>query len=97
MRWEPEGPAWQYVMLDKMPASIDPTLIEENLKRTPAERLQALQAMVDLAEEIRRAREDRAPKAHRDARPGGWAPRAISMTLFGDEIKIMALDDLECA
>jgi len=63
VRWEPEGPAWQYVMLDKMPASIDPTLIEENLKRTPAERLQALQAMVDMAEEIRRAREDRVPKA----------------------------------
>ena len=63
MRWEPEGPAWQYVMLDKMPPSIDRTLIEENLKRTPEERVQALQAMVDLAEEVRRAREDRAPQA----------------------------------
>ena len=63
VRWEPEGPAWQYVMLDKMRPSIDPTLIEENLKRSPTERIQALQAMVDLAEEVRRAREDRVPKA----------------------------------
>lgn len=34
---------------------VDRTLIRENLKRTPAERLQALQAMQRFAAEIRRA------------------------------------------
>lgn len=63
MRWQPEGVPWQYVLLDKMKPSIDVSLIEEDLKLTAAERLEALQAMIDLDEEMRRARADQLSKA----------------------------------
>lgn len=36
---------------------IDITLVEENLKRTPTERVEALLSMLEFVEEARRARE----------------------------------------
>jgi len=38
---------------------VDITLIDEGLKRTVEDRMQALQAMADLAEECRKSREGR--------------------------------------
>ena len=63
MRWQPEGIPWQYVLLDKMGRSVDATLLEEDVKLTPEQRLQALQAMVELEEEMRGARANQLPKA----------------------------------
>lgn len=63
MAWEPEGPAWQYVLLDKLKPSIDVTLIEESLRRTPDERLRDLLEMNKLVEEVERNRGDRLPSA----------------------------------
>jgi len=42
-------------LIDSYKRDIDRTLIRENLRRSPAERLQALQAMQRFAAEIRRA------------------------------------------
>jgi hypothetical protein len=63
MKWDPEGVAWQYVLLDKLKPSIDVTLIEESLRRTPDERLRDLVQMMKLAEELERSRGDRLSSA----------------------------------
>jgi len=45
---------WDEKSLSAMPAGVDPTLIAESLRLTPAARLARLQAMVDFVEETRR-------------------------------------------
>ena len=63
MAWKPDGVAWQYVLLDKLPPSIDVTLVEESLRRTPDERLRDLVEMTKLAEQLERNRGHRLPDA----------------------------------
>ena len=46
-------PTWDERILSWMPPSIDLTQIEESLKRTPTERLERLQALVDAVAEMR--------------------------------------------
>lgn len=43
-------------VIEQYKRDIDRTLIQENLRRTPAERLAALQALQEFARELRRAR-----------------------------------------
>jgi len=61
MRWQPAELSWQLELLQKLPPSLDLTLLEEGLKLTPTERLEQLQQLSDLAEEVTRARHDRLP------------------------------------
>ena len=52
-------PTWDQRILALVDAGIDGTLIEENLRRTPTERLRRMQEMVALLESVR----DRHPAA----------------------------------
>lgn len=53
------GPTWDQRILALVDAGIDATLIEENLRRTPTERLRRMQQMVAFLESAR----DRHPAA----------------------------------
>jgi hypothetical protein len=53
------GPTWDQRILALVEAGIDATLIEENLRRTPTERLRRMQEMVAFLEAAR----DRHPAA----------------------------------
>lgn len=47
------GPTWDQRILELIDAGIDGTLIEENLRRTPTERLRRMQEMARFAESAR--------------------------------------------
>ena len=49
-------------VIDAYKPGIDMTLIRENLKRTPDERLRALQQLQEFAEELRRAGKELPPR-----------------------------------
>ena len=68
MPWEPTGTPWQYVLLDRMKPSIDVSQLQENLRLTPTERLQRLEALMDFLDEVRRAGANAISKAPDDAR-----------------------------
>jgi hypothetical protein len=63
MAWEPDNPAWQYVLLDQLPPSVDVSQIEESLRRTPTERLERMVKFIEFLDEVRRASGNRLPKA----------------------------------
>jgi hypothetical protein len=46
---------WQYRVLDRMTPGIDLALLERTLRMTPTERLQAAEALMAEAEQIRAA------------------------------------------
>jgi hypothetical protein len=46
-------PAWDERTLALLPPSVDPTQLAENLKLTPTQRLEALQALVDAVAAMR--------------------------------------------
>jgi hypothetical protein len=54
---------WQMELLRRLPASIDPSQIEESLRQTPTERLERMQRLVEFLEEVQRADGDRLSKA----------------------------------
>jgi hypothetical protein len=50
------GKTWDQCILERIDPGIDATLIEENLRRSPAERLQRMQEMVRFLEAARARR-----------------------------------------
>jgi hypothetical protein len=50
------GPTWDQRILALIDPGIDPTLIEENLRRTPTERLRRMQEMINFLEAARERR-----------------------------------------
>jgi hypothetical protein len=52
MTWQPVEPAWQHEVLDRLPPGIDTGQLEEALKLSPTERLEALQRLVDFVTEV---------------------------------------------
>ncbi|MFN3650222.1 MAG: hypothetical protein ACK47B_11640 [Armatimonadota bacterium] len=54
-REEPEEEPWVDPVVEYYKQGVDRTLLRENLKLTPTERLQKLQALQEWAEELRRA------------------------------------------
>jgi hypothetical protein len=63
MAWKPPETAWQHELLRRMPSSIDPSQIEESLRRSPTERIEHMRALVEFLEEVRKAGGDRLRKA----------------------------------
>lgn len=59
--WRPVDRPWQYEVLDRLPAGVDVTLIDESLKRTPTERVERLMELLRAMEELQRAREAKGP------------------------------------
>jgi hypothetical protein len=55
MAWNPTGPAWQYELLDRLPPGVDTTQLDWALGLTPTERLEELERLMRLAEEVSRA------------------------------------------
>jgi hypothetical protein len=56
MAWTLPDEPWQYRLLDSLPSSLDEGQLMENLKLTPTQRMEKLQAMVDFAAELERSR-----------------------------------------
>ena len=46
---------WQYRVLDRLPAGVDPAQLEATLKLTVTERLDAVAELVALGEELQKA------------------------------------------
>lgn len=46
-------PAWDERVLALLPSSVDPTQLAEDLKLTPTERLEKLQALVESVQQLR--------------------------------------------
>jgi hypothetical protein len=63
MGTKPVDIPWQMELLRRLPASIDPSQIEESLRQTPTERLERMQRLVEFLEEVQRAGGDRLSKA----------------------------------
>lgn len=59
-------------IIEAFKRDVDKTLLRENLRRSPSERLQAMTSMMDLVEELRRAA--RARLASTSAALGPKAP-----------------------
>ena len=59
MAWTPPDIPWQHELLRRMPSSIDPTQIEESLRRTPTERIERMRRFAEFLDEVRRAGGDR--------------------------------------
>jgi hypothetical protein len=51
---------WDARILARIDAGVDPTLIVENLRRSPTERLRRMQQMLRFVEQVRGARRHRA-------------------------------------
>ncbi len=58
---EPAEKTWDQRILELIPSGVDETLIVENLKRTPTERLENMCRVLQFVEEVQRANRDRLP------------------------------------
>lgn len=55
--WRPVDQPWQFDLLDRLPPSIDESLLDESLRLTPTERIEKMMKLLEVMEELRRARE----------------------------------------
>ena len=55
--WFPVDEPWQYRVLDQLPPGVDRAQLERDRALTPTERLEAVEQMMALGEELRRAME----------------------------------------
>jgi hypothetical protein len=61
--WQPIDPAWQYELLDRLPPGVDMTQLDHALRLTPSERLEELERLVRMVEEVSLAAGHRLPQA----------------------------------
>lgn len=57
--WRPDEEPWQYRVLDALPPSVDIDQLRRALQMTPTERIEAAQALLRAAEELRRGMQPR--------------------------------------
>jgi hypothetical protein len=52
---------WDQRILELVPSGVDATLVAENLKLTPTERLEKVRRVLQFVEDVKRANRDRLP------------------------------------
>jgi hypothetical protein len=58
---EPEERTWDQRILDVIPSGVDVTLIDENLRLTPTERVERMRKVLEFLEDARASHGDRLP------------------------------------